>query len=136
MNLYNYLTASGKYPERANHPEVTEVVTSNATKLLTQVECLFIDLGLDINDYTVSSGFRPSDVNAALGNAAKKSLHMQGLAIDIKDVDGSLWKKVAARPDLMRKYGIFLEDGKSTKGWVHLDISPTRSDRPSRVFVP
>lgn len=136
MSLYNYLTASGKYPARANHPEVTEVVTSNAVKLLDRVNSLFKDLGLNLDDYGISSGFRPSEVNAALGNAAKKSLHMLGLAIDIKDLDGSLGKKIAARPDLLRKYGLFIEDLKSTKGWVHLDISPTRSDRPSRSFIP
>lgn len=136
LNLYNYLTASKKYPERANHPEVTSTVTSNATRLLEKVNALLIELGVNPEEKDVSSGFRPSTVNAAIKGAAKKSLHMLGLAIDIRDTDGSLGKLIASRPDLLRKYGLFIEDIKYTKGWVHLDISPTRSDRPSRSFIP
>lgn len=136
LNLYNYLTASKKYPDRANHPEVTDVVTSNATELLTKVCDLLTELEIDPEDKDVSSGFRPSSVNKALANAAKKSLHMTGQAIDIKDTDGSLGKLIASRPDLLRKYGLFIEDLKSTKGWVHLDMSKKRSDRPSRSFIP
>lgn len=136
LNLYNYLTASNKYPARANHTEVTAEVIINAKDLLNRVSSLLNDLGEDSDNKDVSSGFRPSDVNAKLANAAKKSLHMTGVAIDIKDLDGSLGKKIASRPDLLRKYGLFIEDLKSTKGWVHLDMSKTRSDRPSRSFIP
>lgn len=136
LNLYNYLTASNKYPARANHPEVTEELTNNAVTLLDKVINLLQELGVDPDQKDVSSGFRPSEVNAAIKNTAKKSLHMTGFAIDIKDADGSLGKLIASRPDLLRKYGLFIEDLKHTKGWVHLDMSKTRSDRPSRSFIP
>lgn len=137
LTLKDYLTASGRYPDRETHPEVN---LANAAKLLTAVRCLIMELNYR-GDITVSSGFRPSDVNAAISNASKKSLHTQCLAVDLlDDKDQNLGKYIAERPDLLKVYGLFIEDLASTRGnvtnWVHLDLSPTRADRPSRSFKP
>ena len=83
----------------------------------------------------VSSGFRPSTVNSKIPNAAKRSSHMTGLAIDLVDVDGKLKELVAKQPALLRTHNLFMEDSGSTPGWIHLDYA-TRVDRPSRIFKP
>ena len=82
----------------------------------------------------VSSGFRPASTNAKVGGA-KRSGHLRGLAIDLSDPDGQLDTLLAANPQLLRKYGLFLEDPRATVGWAHLDQIP-RPDRKSRTFIP
>lgn len=134
IKIEDYISASGKYPERLKHKELTNEIKDNARKLLAAVNQLLEDL--KINNVKVSSGWRPSDVNAAIPNAAKKSSHMSGVALDmVDDKDQTMGKLIAARPDLLRKYNLFIEDLGSTKGWVHLDQA-NRSDRPSRSFKP
>lgn len=138
ISLSDYLTASGEYPEREKSPEVTPEVIANAEKLLKAVNSLLAEL--NIKFAKVSSGFRPAAVNAGIGNAAKKSSHMTGKAIDLLDDKAqSLAKLLASKPELLRKYGLFLEDPESTKGqnsnWCHVDIAD-RPDRPSRIFKP
>ncbi len=138
ISLSDYLTTSGAYPEREKSSELTPELRKNAERLLKAVNSLLSEI--DAKFAKVSSGFRPAVVNAGIGNAAKKSLHMQCLAVDIlDDRSQSLGKKLAANPDLLRKYGLFLEDLDATKGkntnWAHLDLG-TRADRPSRIFKP
>lgn len=141
MDIKTYLTASGKYPEREKSKELTQIHLDNAKTLLERVDALFKDLGLDLNKYKVSSGFRPSDVNKALANAAKKSLHQLCKAIDIEDDKSqTLAKLIQSKPELLKKHGLWLESPSHTIGkntnWVHLDISTDRTDRPSRTFIP
>lgn len=133
ITFNNYVTANGKYPDRLNSEELNDTVKANIKVLLNDVNAFLKEIGVE--NAIVSSGFRPSAVNGTIPGAAKKSLHLQGLAIDIKDVDGSIAKKAQAKPDIMRKYGIFLENPSFTKGWCHLDKG-RRSDRPSRIFNP
>jgi hypothetical protein len=83
----------------------------------------------------ISSGFRPSNVNAQIKNAAKKSLHMTGLAVDIED-NGELAKTIMSKPELLAKYKLWLEYPDFTNGWCHLDLSVSRADRAVRVFNP
>lgn len=138
LSLNDVVTASGRYPERAKSPELTDDVKSNINDLIDKVLSLLLDLG--IKQVSVSSGFRPSAVNAATKGAAKKSGHMAGKCVDIvDDKDQTLGKLIASKPELLRKYGLFLEDLASTKGqnsnWAHLDTIE-RKDRPSRTFKP
>jgi len=140
LDLEAYLTASGRYPERIKSAELTSEVLTNAARLLSAVRCLLQDLGYKA-PVDVTSGFRPSAVNAAIGNASKKSLHTLGLAVDLMDDrQQTLGKLIAASPEKLKLYKLFIEDIKYTKGantnWVHLDLSPTRADRSSRSFVP
>lgn len=128
---------STKKDRRKEYPnEFTKEIEDQAKKLLEKVNALLTDLG--IKSAEVSSGWRPSQINGALSNAAKRSFHMTGKAIDILDnKNQDLAKLVASRPELLKKYGLWMEDMISTRGkytnWVHLD-NGDRSDRPSRVF--
>jgi len=120
ITLNEYITASGRYPDRLNSSELTKSVKTNATTLLEKVNALLLDLGVS-GPFSVSSGFRPSAVNGATPNAAKGSLHQSGQAIDM--------------------HGLWLEHPNNTIGkntnWCHLDMDSTiRKDRPVRVFIP
>lgn len=138
ITLSDHATSSGSYPDRIRHPEYTEEVVSNARALLDKVNGLLTEIG--VTSVKVSSGFRPSSVNAGISNAAKRSYHMLGRAVDLLD-DGNqnLARKISTRPDLLKKYGLWLEDPASTIGkntnWCHLDDG-NRQDRPSRIFKP
>lgn len=138
VTMLDHATSSGSYPDRVRHPEYTEEVINNTRALLDKVNGLLTELGVE--KVRVSSGFRPSGVNAGLSNAAKRSYHMLGKAVDLLD-DGNqnLARKISTRPDLLKKYELWLEDPQSTIGkntnWCHLDDG-NRQDRPSRVFKP
>jgi uncharacterized protein YcbK (DUF882 family) len=138
IQLTDYLTSSGSYPERAKSKELTPELLSNANKLLEKVNALFVELG--VKSVKISSGFRTTEANSATPNSAKKSSHCLCKAIDLMDdKNQTLGKLVASKPDLLRKYGLFIEDLGSTKGknsnWVHIDYAD-RSDRPNRSFKP
>lgn len=138
ITLKEYLTASGSYPDRQNHKELTPEFLTNAERLLKAVNGMLDELG--IKSAKVSSGFRPSEVNARVKSASKKSLHMQCLAIDIlDDKKQTLATMFATNADKMRKYGLWLESPVHTKGqntnWVHTDVG-NRTDRTSRIFIP
>lgn len=60
---------------------------------------------------------------------------MSGLAVDIADPDGHLDEAIKAKPELLDKYGLWLEDPGHTPGWTHLDLG-VRSSRPIRIFLP
>lgn len=134
INLEDYITASGKYKDRLNSDELTVEVKDNAIKLLNKINSLLEELG--IKDVKVSSGFRPSSVNAATKGAAKKSLHMTGEACDIEDAGNKLSHLILTRPELLAKHGLWLEDPTATPTWCHLDCSTKRKDRKLRVFKP
>lgn len=133
ISLKDYLTASGKYPERENHPELTPQILDNAKKLLAKVNNLLTELG--IAQVFVSSGFRPSEVNKGIPNAAKKSLHMTCQAIDIQDPDGSLDELLDEGDELLKRYGLWQESPDATKGWSHLDMKD-RGTRKKNQFIP
>jgi len=133
ISFQDYITASGKYNERLTHKELDDEKVQNAYKLLEKVNVLLNDLG--VYQVAVSSGFRPSDINAGIVGAAKKSLHMSCLAIDIADLDGKLDKLIASRDDLLKKYGLWLENPKKTINWCHLDCKD-RGKRDLNIFMP
>lgn len=134
ISLDKYLMGrQNQYPT-----EYTDTVKQNAERLLEKVNALLHELGIDVAE--VSSGWRPAAINAATPNAAKKSYHTLALAIDIKDdKNQTLGKLIASKPELLKKYDLWLEDLSSTKGvysnWCHLDLA-VRADRPSRIFKP
>lgn len=138
LDLYftDYVTKADRREVYKN--ELTNEIIENAQKLLQKVNGLLNELGISKSD--VTSGWRPPTVNAQVTNAAKRSAHMIGLAVDLLDnTNQDLAKLIASQPDLLRKYGLFIEDMSSTRGkntnWCHLDYM-TRQDRPSRVFKP
>ena len=130
ITLEQAITASGSHPERLHHKELTQQVKDNLTKLLEKVNALLNELGLQT--VTISSGFRPSDVNAATPGSAKRSLHMSGNAVDILGHD--VYNTIVKQPDLLKKYSLWMESSKNAPTWTHLDDSTTRTDRPIRIF--
>jgi hypothetical protein len=133
ITLEDYISASGKYPERLTHPELTQDVKDNATKLLDLVNSFLSEL--NISKITVTSGWRPSSVNASIKNAAKKSSHMVGFAVDLADSDGELDELVGKNDDLLKKYGLWQESPGATPGWCHLDCKD-RGKRKKNQFIP
>jgi hypothetical protein len=132
LNLEQYVSASGKYPERMKSPELTLELIDNAISLLDKVNLFLSDIG--IKNVTVSSGFRPSAVNLVTPGAAAKSHHMTCHAIDILDSNGRLGKLALDNLNLLEKHGLYMEDKSSTISWLHLqDIKPRSGNR---VFKP
>lgn len=111
--------------------EYTNEIRDNALLLLSKVNSLLTELGL--TDVKVSSGWRPVAVNQQLANSSKRSLHMIGLAVDLQDKDKSIYKLIIDRPELLKKYSLWLERAEDTPDWTHLDLGQ-RVDRPIRVF--
>lgn len=114
--------------------EYTEAVKKEAEILLARVNNLFADLG-HTSPASISSGWRPASLNAKVAGAAKSSYHTRGMAMDIKDVSGELYKLVTSKPELLRKYGFWVEHRDATPTWLHIDRG-SRTDRPSRIFKP
>lgn len=109
-----------------------------ATTLLERVNALLNELGVETA--SVTSGFRPTTINTKIVNAAKKSLHTTGKAVDIlDDKDQTLGKLILSQPELLLKYGLWIEALESTTGklsnWVRLDMG-VRSERVVRTFKP
>lgn len=113
--------------------EWTNTIQDSANVLLQRVNALLNEIQLEQN-YTVSSGWRPAAINAKITNAAKRSNHMRGKAVDIADVGQNLSTYLLANLGKLEKYGLWMEDPKSTKTWVHLQSEPPASGR--RVFIP
>lgn len=114
--------------------EITDEIRNNAKDLCDRVGCLLVDIGT--RSVSLSSGWRPAEINAKIPNASRKSLHMIGKAVDLIDTrEKELYTAIAAQPHLLEKYGLWLEDGASTGGWVHLDTGDRRA-RAVRIFKP
>lgn len=120
--------------DKTHISELTPEIYNNVDDLLDKVNALLRDLEWPSPVY-VSSGWRPAAVNASIPNSAKKSHHMIGKAIDIKDPKGELARAILNRPELLTKHSLWIEDPNFTKGWVHLDTG-TRSKRPIQIFKP
>lgn len=133
VKLDQYLSSNNKYPERLQSVELTKEIKDNAVKLLNKINQLLTEL--KITSVVVSSGYRTSDANAKIPNAAKKSLHMSSLAIDISDPDGKLDELVSNNDVLLKKYGLWQESPGDTKGWLHLDCKD-RGKRKKNQFKP
>lgn len=137
------ITSSGKYPERQKSIELTTEVQSNIRILVNKVNTL-LDHIKWTDEIVVSSGFRPSEVNATIKGASAKSSHTLGMAVDIVQPknNNKLAKAIEeaqAKDKILTKLGLWMEDPAVTVGqhtaWVHLDFR-SRPDRPSRVFRP
>jgi hypothetical protein len=132
------LTASGRYPDRATSPHLTNAVKANVSELRRRVNALLDDLGW-IDKVDCTSGFRPPAANAKAGGATQ-SAHMLGQALDLLDnAEQVLAYEIMRNPELLEKHGLWLEHPDYTKGartnWTHLDMKERRA-RKVRVFNP
>lgn len=134
VSLHDYQMGRNRiYPQ-----EWTPEVENNAIELLKRVNAFLKDLvtavpALD-KEMKVSSGWRPAAINANIANAAKKSAHMTGEAVDLLDINQSIAKEIVKYPELLAKHDLYLENPNSTKGWVHLQTRRTKSG--NRIFNP
>lgn len=67
---------------------------------------------------------------------AMGSSHLYGCAVDISDPDGDLaeWLQTSIGYGTLGECGLWMEDPKSTKGWVHLQTYAPKS--MNRIFKP
>lgn len=130
LELNDWITSSGKYPERAKSYELTANVIKNAKILLDKVNLLLEKLDVK-EDIKISSGFRPSYINKLVPNSAKKSAHMTGEALDL----ALMSDKIKTIPlELLKECDLYLEHPDFTKTWRHLQTRRTASG--NRVFKP
>lgn len=117
--------------------ELTDTIIGNAMTLLARANLLissFREATGDTEQRHVTSGWRPAEVNAATPNAAPKSRHMTGEAVDIADPEGDLDQWCIENPLRLEDIGLWQEHPSATKGWCHLQSVPPKSGR--RVFFP
>lgn len=111
--------------------EYTPEIGSNAQLLVNRVNWLMDRLGIE--EFRVTSGWRPVAVNRA-ARGAPRSAHLHGMAVDISDSDRALSAKLLENQTLLEEAGLYLEDPDHTPTWVHLQTRPTQSG--NRVFKP
>lgn len=125
------------YFGRVSHIETpSDEVRENAVELLDRVNPLLDDcapIEAAVSRVT-NSGWRPAAYNAAVPNAAPKSKHITGQAIDIADPDGELDEHLLNNPQVLARHGLWMEHPLATKGWCHLQCVPPRSG--NRIFYP
>lgn len=117
------------------HPPGADIVR-NAERLLFQVNNLLARMPAKLTreGVRVASGYRPPAINAATPGAARRSLHMTGMAIDLDDDDGSLDDWCLDHQTDLVACGLYMEHPAATKGWCHLQAQAPRSGK--RVFYP
>ena len=119
--------------------ELTGQIRANVDDLMRKVNTLFDLAGIKLEDSPksgspITSGWRPPEVNASTPNAAARSKHMTGQAVDLYDPEGDLDDWCMAHQDRLAAVGLWLEHPSATKGWCHLQSIPPRSG--NRVFYP
>jgi len=117
--------------EKAYPKDYTREVSSNLDVLCEKMNVVRAKYGKPMK---VASGWRPPSINDSTANAAKTSKHLFGLACDVQDLDGQLWKWCLENLDLMQELGIYLEDRRWTPTWVHFGLGPPGSLK--RIFIP
>lgn len=117
--------------------ELSNEIRTNATETVRRANVLlsrYYAAQPDAERARVTSGWRPKAVNASISNAAPRSRHMTGQAIDLSDPEGDLDAWCMDNLDILAGCGLWLESPASTKGWCHVQTVPPRSG--SRVFFP
>jgi hypothetical protein len=110
---------------------LTQTLRENAEEIVAKANQLLARFG---EARKVTSGWRPSAVNAATPQAAKRSRHITCEAVDLEDEDGTLDDWCLENPEILQEVGLWQEHPAATKGWCHLQIVPPKSGR--RTFYP
>lgn len=111
--------------------EYTKAVQQNLTVLLEKINVVRKAYNKPM---TVSSGWRPSGINNTTPGAAKASKHLTGLAVDIQDTTNELWNWCMENLTLLQELGLYLEDRRYTRTWVHFQVGSPASGK--RIFKP
>lgn len=145
LELYDITTSSRRYPDRPVKWPLTQSVANNAAMLVDRLNRLAMywasagKLGKPTPPLSVSSGYRPADVNRKTNGAATNSLHLICAAADlVDDKSQALAKFCLADLPMLEHLGLWIENPEFTRGrwtnWVHLQIFPPKSGK--RVFDP
>ena len=116
---------------------LTVELASNMADLLSRVNFLFGRLNIS---GSVSSGYRPAEINKMVHGAAVGSQHTLCKAIDVTDQFGKMGILLTARHSLLVSCGLWMENPNYTKKtvngiyvhWLHLDTK----ERKNRIFNP
>jgi hypothetical protein len=121
----------GQHEAEAAPGELTDEIRANGAITVDRANQL---LTASAFDFGQRSGWRPAATNAVIPNAAVKSKHMTGQAVDIVDDEGELDQWCLDNPETLEQIGLWQEHPSATKGWCHVQIVPPKSGR--RVFYP
>lgn len=128
--------ARNNKPIASNQIEVLHIV--NAEFLISKVNQLWAVYEKQNGNrpLIVSSGYRTKAINASIKGSAKRSHHMMGNAVDIQDRQQILqrWLKTPAGLKALEDNGLYVEDFKYTRTWVHLQTVVPKSN--NRFFIP
>lgn len=111
--------------------EYTDVISYNLDQLLIPLNKLREAYG---SAFLITSGWRPKAVNKKTFGAAQNSKHLQGLAADVYDPNGLLWKWVLNNLQMLKDLNIYCEDKRWTPTWVHFQLGGPASGH--RIFIP
>ena len=117
--------------------DLTDEIISNAEDTVARANLLLSIYRSETGDTEfrkVNSGWRPAAVNKATPNAAMRSKHMTGQAVDLSDPDGDLDEWLLVHIDALGDCGLWHEHPSATKGWCHVQTVPPKSGK--RVFYP
>jgi hypothetical protein len=110
----------------------------NASVLIDRINALWILFEKEKGNILliVNSGYRTKAINATIKGAAANSWHMHGKAVDIRDSQTILqrWLKTPAGIKSLETNGLYVEDFKYTKTWVHFQT--VRPMSGNRFFIP
>lgn len=81
-----------------------------------------------------TSGYRSLQDQMRINPKCPKSGHMRGECVDIQDSNDELREFILQNKQLIVDLGLYLEDFRYCKGWIHFSIKPPASG--NRVFVP
>lgn len=113
------------------NPEIAENAKILLLKANTFLEVYERETGREVK---MSSGYRSPEYNKTIPGAAKNSKHMSGQAVDIFDGDKALAKFCLQKARLLEEYGLYCEDMRCTRNWVHFQSVPPKSG--NRFFIP
>lgn len=111
--------------------QLTDDMKEDAAEIVRRANVLLAAFG---TERSMTSGWRPAEVNARVSGAAAKSKHMMCQAIDLADPDGDLDDFCFNNTGTLKSIGLWLEHPAATKGWCHVQIVPPRSG--NRIFYP
>jgi hypothetical protein len=131
--LKTYITEQEYYMGRDVRfkQELSDAHKRSAKDLVEKVNKLLNMFG---GDRAVTSGWRPGSINAATKGAAPNSKHVLCQAVDLADLDKGLMNWCMNNQDKLQQLGLWVEDGRYTPTWVHLQTVAPASGK--RFFIP
>lgn len=84
--------------------------------------------------FLVTSGLRNPQDQVRINPNVKNSAHCEGSAVDVSDVDGSIYAFCIDNVDILIRLGIYLECRTWTPRWAHITVRPPKSGH--RFFQP